>query len=471
MLPPTFPEWLGGSNFQQTHGTRFAYAAGSMANGIATPELVESLAHHGMLGFFGAAGLPFERVEAGVAKIASHLSGRGLPWGANLIHSPHEPALEIQSAKLFLERGVPCVEASAYMTLTPAVVLAGVKGIATRPDGSIARPRALFVKLSRPEVAQRFLSPPPSSLLNDLADQGLLTQDEVHLAKRLPLATDVTVEADSGGHTDNRPLAALLPTIKVLWEEIRSRHQLDSRLRIGAAGGIGTPSAVAAAFALGADYVVTGSLNQGAVESGLSADGKAMLARAELADVAMAAAADMFELGVKVQVLRRGTLFAARANRLYELYRSYDSIEALPDEVRKELEEIFRSSLDGIWEETQAYWLRREPEQAARALYEPHHKMALIFRWYLGMASRWAINGDESRRGDYQIWCGPAMGAFNAWTKGSFLESPGERTVVQIGLNLLEGAAVTSRAQQLRACGVDVPSEAFCYRPRRLGVG
>jgi len=326
------------------------------------------------------------------------------------------------------------------------------------------------VKLSRPEVAQRLLTPQPANVLNGLADQGLLPQGEVHLATKLPLATDVTVEADSGGHTDNRPLAALLPTIKALWEEIRSTHQLDSQLRIGAAGGIGTPSSVAAAFALGADYVVTGSLNQGAVESGLSADGKAMLARAELADVAMAAAADMFELGVKVQVLRRGTLFAARANRLYELYRSYESIDALPDEVRKELEEIFRAPLESIWDETRTYWLNREPEQATCALNDPHHKMALIFRWYLGMASRWAIEGKESRRGDYQIWCGPAMGAFNAWTKGSFLESPAERTVVQIGLNLLEGAAVIARAQQLRACGVHVPSEAFCYRPRRLGL-
>ena len=39
------------------------------------------------------------------------------------------------------------------------------------------------------------------------------------------------------------------------------------------------------------------------VESGLSDDGKEMLAEADIADVTMAPAADMFELGVKVQVL------------------------------------------------------------------------------------------------------------------------------------------------------------------------
>ena len=69
---------------------------------------------------------------------------------------------------------------------------------------------------------------------------------------------------------------------------------------------------------------------------------------------------------------------------------------------------------------------------------------------------------------DHQIWCGPAMGAFNQWVKGSFLEPPEARSAVQIARNLLEGAAVVSRAQQLRGFGVPVPPEAFDYRPRPL---
>lgn len=94
--------------------------------------------------------------------------------------------------------------------------------------------------------------------------------------------------------------------------------------------------------------------------------------------------------------------------------------------------------------------------------------MALIFRWYLFHGSRWAAEGTEDRRTDYQIWCGPSMGAFNAWVKGSFLESLEHRTVDQIARNLLEGAAVITRAQLLRSCGVPVPAAAFQYRPRPL---
>jgi hypothetical protein len=94
--------------------------------------------------------------------------------------------------------------------------------------------------------------------------------------------------------------------------------------------------------------------------------------------------------------------------------------------------------------------------------------MALVFRWYLGRASRWAIDGDPARRMDYQIWCGPAMGSFNTWVKGSFLEPPEGRSASQIALNLLEGAAVVTRAQQLRSYGVPIPAAAFQFPPRPL---
>ena len=57
------------------------------------------------------------------------------------------------------------------------------------------------------------------------------------------------------------------------------------------------------------------------------------------------------------------------------------------------------------------------------------------------------------------------MGAFNQWVAGSFLESAADRTVAQITLNLLEGAACVTRAQQLRSYGVPVPDAAFRFRP------
>ena len=466
-LPPLYPEWLGDRSFAEVHGLRFPYVAGAMANGIATVALVSELARHGFLGFFGAAGLSPGRVETAIEQLQRELGA--LPWGSNLIHSPAEPALEDTIAALYLQRGVRCVEASAYMALTPAVVRYAATGLSRDGAGRIQRPNRLIAKVSREEVARRFLEPPPAELLAALRERGQLSASEVELAAQLPLAEDITVEADSGGHTDNRPLTALLPTIASLRDQIANARGYTRPIRIGAAGGLGTPSALAAAFALGAAYVQTGSINQACVESGLGERGRAMLADAEMADVIMAPAADMFELGVDVQVLRRGTLFAVRARKLHELYRAWPSLEAIPANERDKVErDILRGSFEQAWASTRAFWMGRDAAQVQRADADPKHRMALVFRSYLGLSSRWAIDGVDERAADFQIWCGPAMGAFNSWTRGSFLEAANQRSAVQVALNLMEGAAVITRAQQLRSFGLPIPASGFDFRPRPL---
>ncbi len=468
-LPPLYPEWLGDRAFTETHGLRFAYVGGAMANGIATTAMVAALAKAGCLGFFGAAGLSLGRVEAAISELQGDLGSAGLPWGVNLIHSPAEPALEDAVADLLLSRGVRLVEASAFMALTPAIVRYAATGLIRDQNGAIQRRNRVFAKVSREEVARRFLEPMPRELLNQLHQRGQLSALEVELAAQLPLAEDVTVEADSGGHTDNRPLTALLPTIALLRDRIATEHGYTRPIRIGAAGGLGTPAAVAAAFALGAADVQTGSVNQACVESGLGQRGREMLAQAEMADVIMAPAADMFELGVDVQVLRRGSMFAVRARKLYELYRAHPSLDAIPAADRDKVErDILRTSFDAAWQSTRAFWMARDPAQVQRAEVDSKHRMALVFRSYLGLSSRWAIDGLDPRAADFQIWCGPAMGAFNSWVRGSFLEAPANRSVVQVALNLLEGAAVITRAQQLRTYGVPVPAAAFDFRPRPL---
>ncbi len=91
--------------------------------------------------------------------------------------------------------------------------------------------------------------------------------------------------------------------------------------------------------------------------------------------------------------------------------------------------------------------------------------MALVFRWYLGQSSRWANAGVADRRLDYQVWCGPAMGAFNEWVKGSFLEQPKNRRVVTVALNLMYGAALVQRLNLLRCQGVELPEEWTAVSP------
>jgi trans-AT polyketide synthase/acyltransferase/oxidoreductase domain-containing protein len=470
-LPAIYPEWLGDAGFCQAHHVRFCYVSGAMANGIATTRLVVAMARHQMLGVFGAAGLSLSQVEAAIDTIEKELGREGPSWATNLIHSPADPELESALADLYIRRDVRRVCVSAYMALTPAVVRCACAGLRLSPDGRVERRLQLIATVSRPEVATHFLSPAPADMLHALLDSGALTPTEAMLAAKVPLADDITVEADSGGHTDNRPLLAVLPLIATLRDRLSTKYGYECPVRIGAAGGLGHPAAVASAFTAGAAYVLTGSINQCTVESGLSDVAKEMLLDAGVADVAMAAAADMFELGVKVQVLSRGTLFAPRANRLYQIYVAYPDLDALPEAIRTELEQrIFGAPIADVWRETASYWRARRPDEIKRAEHDPKHRMALVFRWYLGKSSRWAIEGNVNRRTDFQIWCGPAMGVCNDWLRGSALEPLEHRSAPQLALNLLEGAAVATRAQQLRSHGIPVSASDIRFTPRRLRV-
>jgi PfaD family protein len=463
-LPPLPPDALGDPGFRSAHGVRFAYMAGAMANGIGSAEMVLALAKAGMLGSFGAAGLSVDRVTAAIDRIQKEASG---PYCFNLIHSPNEPAHEAAVCDLYLRRGVNRVEASAYLDLTPAVVRYRLAGLSRGADGRTKIGNKIIAKVSRVEVATRFLSPPPARLVGELLASGQVTAEQADLGKAVPMCDDLTAEADSGGHTDNRPAITLLPTLLALRDRLQRQFGFPEPVRVGLAGGIATPAGVAAAFSMGAAYVVTGSVNQACVESGSSDPVRKMLAEAGQADVAMAPAADMFEMGVKVQVLKRGTMFPMRAAKLFDLYRGYPSWEAIPAAERANVEKtLLRDSFEGVWAVTREFWAKRDPTQLPKADADPKHRMALVFRWYLGLSSRWANAGDPARLLDYQVWCGPAMGAFNEWAKGSFLEQPANRRVVTVGRNLLLGACVHLRRQAAAQQGVTLPAEWFPDGPR-----
>jgi PfaD family protein len=456
---------FGAASFRDAHGVRAAYVAGAMAGGIGSTRLVTAMGQAGLLGGFGAGGLGLDVVDRSIRAIQQALGARE-NYKANLLHAPLRPELEDELADLYLARGVRRISASGYMTLTPAVVVYRTRGLVETPDGRVDARNHVFAKVSRTEVAEQFMRPAPSALLARLVAAGRITEGEARLAERVPVAEDVTAEGDSGGHTDRRPALPLLSAIMALRDRIAVEERYDRPIRVGCAGGIGTPSMVLAAFVAGADYIVTGSINQSCVEAATSDLVKSMLASIDVAGVEMAPAADMFELGVKVQVLKRGSLFASRADRLHRLYASYDSLDAIPPEEIARLEtQIFRRPLGEVWTETVEYLERNAPRALDEARTSPKKKMALTFRWYLGMASRWAVAGDAGRKVDFQVWCGPAMGAFNEWARSTALERPQNRRVAEVAARLLDGAAALFRARILALQGVEVPAGALRQVP------
>ncbi|MEU6484541.1 PfaD family polyunsaturated fatty acid/polyketide biosynthesis protein [Streptomyces sp. NPDC046887] len=469
VAPPVDVRNLGASAFLDRHRLRHPYMAGSMAAGISSVELVTALAHAGHLASFGAAGLAADRVETAVRRLRRELPD--LPWASNLIHSPAAPRAERDTVEVYLRNGVTCVEASAFIAPTRELVRYRATGLRSAPDGGVLAGNRVIAKVSRAATAESFLRPAPAELVADLVADGRLTPEQAALAARVPLADDITVEADSAGHTDRRPLVTQLPLIIALRDREARSGNPGGTVAIGAAGGIGTPQAAFAAFAMGAAYIVTGSINQGCLESGTSPQVKALLATADIADCTMAPAADMFEIGAEVQVLKRGTLFPGRAAWLHRLYRAHSGLDDLPVADRRRLEEqILRRPVEEAWLDVAGYLRRHRPGEADRADRDPKARMALLFRWYLGLSSRWATSGDPGRTGDYQIWCGPSMGAFNDWTRGSSWEDPRNRRAADVADALLHGAAYHSRLAHLRLAGVRLPAWCTAYAPTD-GVG
>jgi trans-AT polyketide synthase/acyltransferase/oxidoreductase domain-containing protein len=456
---------LGDPNFLEFYGVKYAYATGAMAQGIASEEMVITLGKANILSSFGAGGLSPHRVETAIHKIQGALHNK--PYAFNLLHSPSEPAIERRLIDLYLQHQVRIIEASAFLDLSDNIVYYRAAGLSLNSANEIEIKNKIIAKVSRREVATKFLQPAPTKIIKQLVEKGLISELQANLAEKIPLADDITIEADSGGHTDNRPLVCLLPSILELRDEIQLKYGYEKPVRIGVAGGISTPQSALAAFMMGAAYIVTGSINQSCLEAGTSAYTKKLLAEAEMTDVMMAPAADMFEMGVKLQVLKKGTLFPLRAQKLWELYKNYNSISEIPpNEIEKLENQIFRKTITEIWRETSAYLSQRNPEKLSKAANNPKLKMALIFRWYLGLSSRWSNNGEKGREIDYQIWCGPAMGSFNNWVRGSYLADVNNRRVVNVADEIMTGAAYLYRIQNLKIQGLQMPEDYSQYHPQ-----
>jgi PfaD family protein len=454
IIPPVAPGNFGSKAFRKEFNLRYAYVGGAMVGGISSVEMCLSLAYLGGMGMFGASGLHPAQVEEAVAKLSGEL-GDELSFGSCLIHSPQDPSWEERVTEIYLERGVSVIEASAFMQITPSLVRYRLKGLTVTPDERVLTPNRIIAKVSRMELSKRFFSPPPPKIVQEALNRGWITEKEASLAPFIPMAQDLTAEADSGGHTDFRPALTLWPSVLKLADDCTLKHGYQQQLRVGAGGGIGTPSALLAAQDMGMSYFVTGSINQACAESGLPESGRSLLARASQTDVSQAPAADMFELGSKVQVLKYGTLFAPRAIKLAELYRQCQSLEDIPPEEVKNLEEkVFRKPLAQIWAETKDFFAKRDPATLEKAEANPKLKLALVFRWYLGQASRWAIGDVTDRRTDWCIFCGPSLGAFNEWVAGSYYEDHQNRKVAELGALLLHGASVLKRIAQARDLGL-----------------
>jgi trans-AT polyketide synthase/acyltransferase/oxidoreductase domain-containing protein len=430
-------EALGSRAFCEDFGLRYAYLTGGMYQGIASVDMAVAMGNAGMLGFFGTGGVPLAEIEAAITTMQRRLP-KGAAYGINFIAHAHYPEIEERVTDLLLQHGVRMIEASAFMEVTPALVRYRARGL--RREGDTVRcTNRIVAKISRPEVAEQFLSPAPERLLTRLLAAGAITPDETALLREVPMADALCVEADSGGHTDRGMPFALLPAIQRLRDQHSERYPKFGRIYVGAAGGIGTPEAAAAVFVMGADFILTGSVNQCTVEAGTSDLVKDLLESMNVNDTDYAPSGELFELGATIQVLKKGILFPARANKLATLHRQHESLESIDAKTRQQIEErYFKRSLDDVYAEVRKAYPAAEIERAER---NPKHRMALIFRRYFKDSTRWALAGDANHKVDFQIHCGPALGAFNQWASARGIGGWRSRQVDRIAEALMTETA------------------------------
>ncbi|WP_103534489.1 ACP S-malonyltransferase [Streptomyces sp. SM11] len=435
---------LGSEAFRQDYGVRLAYVAGGMRQGVGSVELVARMASAGLLSYFGASGLAARDVVLAVAAVRARVPA-GAPFGVNVTHDPFDPRAESDLVDVLIREDVRFVEASTHVEVTPALVRHRLTGARVLPDGTVHVPRKILAKVTRPDSGRLFLEPPPAALVSRLVEQGLLSTEEAAAGSRVALADDVCAVGDAGDHSDMAALWALLPALRGLRAELGG---VAGAVRIGAGGGIGAPESAAASFVLGADFVLTGSINACTAESGTSVAAKDLLQAADVHDTAFAPYGNLFELGGRTRVLRKGVLFHARAGKLHDLWRNHDSWEAVPAAARAKVE---RDYLGASFEEILARSGNSSVGSRGQAL-DPKRRMALVFRWYCAQAAIWAIEGTPGRVANYQIPCGPALGACNRWLAGTPLHAWADRHADELAERLMtEAAEVVNGGLQRRS--------------------
>ncbi|GIJ29512.1 polyketide biosynthesis protein PksE [Micromonospora qiuiae] len=430
------PGRLGDPGFRADHGVRWAYVVGGLAPGVTSPRLVIRLAGAGLLGYLGVDGLDPAQIKAAVGEVRAGVPA-GAPWGVSVAHDPHHPALAARTIDLLRRLDVNRLEAIGFTDDITELVgyrLAGLRLVDGRPRPA----RRLLARVSRPEVARLFLGPPPTAVVDLLRERGVLTTDEARLAAYLPVADDVCVDASATGQPNE---TSLLPGIRRLRDRIAADHGWPAGSRVGVAGELGTPEVVAAAFVLGADFVLTGALNMCTPEAGASALAKDMLADAGVGDFATAPAYHTFEAGGRVAVLRRGLFFPSRADKLHQLYQSHTGGDMDPAERERIEKQFFGRGFDEVWAEIAADHAGWDQEEIRRAERDGRLRFALLCRWYLREAARRAMVGDIGDRLNFLIPGGPAVGAFNDAVRGTVLEKWADRHVDRVAEFLMLGAA------------------------------
>ncbi|MEN8907794.1 MAG: hypothetical protein ABF289_17730 [Clostridiales bacterium] len=448
IIPKLLPEDLGSSRFLHRFGLKYAYVAGAMYNAISSKEMIIELAKNGYLGIYGTKDVEFDQIENDIVKIKSIIPER--IFGCNIVHNVIEEQFEMKLIKMLLKYKINILEVSSFVNITLPLAYYRIVGIKERIEGGFVIGNKIMVKVSRVEIAKNFLKPAPEKIIRELINMSLINERQAKIAKEIPMADAITLEDNENNITQS--FSYLVDQRDELYKNSNTKYDVF----LGLTGGIGSPVIALNMFNNGADYIVTGTINQCTVESGISDKAKNSLSSCDISDVISLHFNGDFNINKKINVLKKGTLFPMRVNKLYNIYNKYKNLKNVDSsDIDKIESQIFKKSIREILNEVEIYFKKNDPNQLN------NDRLYLLIKWYLIISAKLSLEGTSNRELDYQILCSNAMGIFNYWVKGSYLENHQNRYVADIAEHMLKGTAYLQRLKLFNYFGGD---EKFNYK-------
>ena len=395
---------LGDPRLARAYRLRLPYLVDALPYGVSGPAMLRRLAGTELFGFLGTRGVLVPAVAADVRELDSEdLGGR---WGIELPAERLDPARAQAITSLALQTGLAHAVTAGWAGVSPQLVRWRFAGTRTG-----ARPRRLLVRVTGSHQAEAFLQPALPDLVAQLVRSGQLDRAEADEARRFPVATDICVQPEPDGGTAT---GLLMSVLRATREASRNTETRAEPIPVGV-GGIGTPEEIASALLLGAGFVVTGAINACTPQARTAEAVKGLLAAVTMADAVLAPSDELFRLGGREHMIRKATLFPARAAHLYGLHLAGVSPADLAPATRQMLEsDYFGAPLDQIAGSRPA---GSRPAGSRPAGSRPGPKaeprMTDLLARYFDLGTRAALAGQAEQQLNWHVPCGPEMGAFN----------------------------------------------------------
>lgn len=428
---------LGSRSFKEEYETSYAYVVGGIRDGISSVTMMKSLEKGNILGFLGTKGLSLQETQQIIESALREVKQDKL--GVHITCDVLQPEYSDEKLQLIIKYNINRLQISGFQKPTEKLYEYRIHNIRQRENAS----DKLLVCVNNRKATEEFMKPIPKYFIQMQMQLGNIDSKEAEFLSKIPLCDDICIENDGLGVNH----FGWISSFKKLNHDMSESYGMKKRVRIGICGNIGNPQMLAVAFFSGADFVMTSTINQCTLEADTSERVKELLQEAKENDFLFAPTDNLFEFGEKKSILKKGTLYAVRAQKVYDIYLKYSSLEEIPDEQEELLEYYFGISLEQMYQSIVRRVSNREKILIGE---QPKYKLGVVLKEYLQLCFIQVKIGEKDWEINYGIEVGSELADMNRWLEGTDLETWKQRKVTIIAKRMMdEGADLLKKNCQL----------------------